>query len=174
MFSLSGQALAAASASNSVEVDASVAVRCPYSIQRAAPPSKTMIIARTNFKSTSAFVAVPTSLRMEPPLPEIINQIRDRQDRQQPHQDQRNLSGRAFWEQSGEEAYDSPDEKSHRGPAVPGHVRSFAASGRLPPKGDAVCRRVVGEQRPVHLEADHVNHRADNCERDGEGLELGR
>src|SRR3954466_5902247 len=104
MFSLSGQALAAARASNSVEVGASVAVRCPYSIQRAAPPSKTTIIARTNFKSTSAFVAVPTSfLGMEPPLPEIINQIRDRQDRQQPHQDQRNLSGRAFWEQCSEE-----------------------------------------------------------------------
>src|SRR3954471_9356668 len=157
MFSLSGQALAAASASNWVEVGASVTVRCPYSIQRAAPPSKTMIIARTNFKSTSAFVVVPTFLRMEPPLPKVINQIRDRKNRQEPHQDQRNLSGHTFWEQRSKETHHSRNEQSHRGPAVPGHVRSFAASGRLPPKGDAVRRRMIGEQRPVHLEADHVN-----------------
>src|SRR5215510_1753690 len=101
MFSLSGQTLAAARVSNSPGVGASVTVRCPCSIHSAAAATAPTITARPSFKSNLRVASRGTAgancpLRMEPPLPEIINQVRDRQDRQQPHQDQGDLPGYAF------------------------------------------------------------------------------
>src|SRR5882672_8771160 len=101
MLSLSGQTAAAPSEDNSVCVGASVKI-CPCSIQSTAPAIEATIIARSSFETKFGFpnwrdtVGRASVLRMEPPLPEIPSQIGDRQDRDQPHQGQRNLPGHAF------------------------------------------------------------------------------
>src|SRR5262245_58880389 len=179
MFSLSGQALAAASASSSAGVDASVTMRCPCSIQSAAPAIATKITTPSSFKAKLCVLyrTMPPplpSLRMEPPLPEIVDQIRDRQDRQQPHQDQWNPPGHTFGKQRGQEADHSRSDDRRRSPAVPVHGRPLAAPARLPAPADAIGGRVEGEQRPIELEAEQVNHGAGDGERDGESSDLGR
>src|SRR6185295_5520307 len=59
-----------------------------------------------------------------------------------------------------------------RSPAVPIHGRAFTALTRSPPPFEPVDRRVIGEQRPIELQAQQVDEGAAHRAHNREGLEF--
>src|SRR5436190_12786448 len=103
MLSLLGQAAAASRKATSAGVGASMVTSFARSAHMIATPRAAATTTKSSFETTPAILS-SIILRVEPPLPQIPNQVRDRQDRQQPDQDERNLPGHAFREQRGEKA----------------------------------------------------------------------
>src|SRR5436190_420350 len=83
MLSLLGQAAAASRKATSAGVGASMVTSFARSAHMIATPRAAATTTKSSFETTPAILS-SIVLRVEPPLPQIPNQVRDRQDRQQP------------------------------------------------------------------------------------------
>src|SRR4051794_21069748 len=111
MVSLSEQPAAAASAAGSAASDASITTRWLRSVQN--NPKATASTSAATLSLNRACVCLSACLRMEPPLSEVIDQVRDRQDRKQPDQQIRNSSRDGLRKHRSEPTRNKADEERY-------------------------------------------------------------